>query len=60
MITADCHLHTQFSTDSEAPMKSMIEAAIASIEAIYDWRAFQREELAGDGADSDGQAGAQA
>lgn len=28
MITADCHLHTQFSTDSEAPMKSMIEAAI--------------------------------
>ena len=42
------------------PDLSMIEAAIASIEAIYDWRAFQREELAGDGADSDGQAGAQA
>ena len=42
------------------PDLSMIEAAIASIEAIYDWRAFQREELAEDGADSDGQAGAQA
>ena len=28
MITADCHLHTQFSTDSEASMESMIEAAI--------------------------------
>lgn len=42
------------------PDLSMIEAAIASIEAIYDWRAFQREELTGDGADSDGQAGAQA
>lgn len=42
------------------PDLSMIEAAIASIEAIYDWRAFQREELSVDENASDTQTGEQA
>ena len=28
MITSDCHLHTEFSADSEAPVREMIEEAI--------------------------------
>lgn len=28
MIVSDCHLHTEFSTDSEAPVRSMIEEAL--------------------------------
>lgn len=28
MIQSDCHMHTEFSTDSEAPVRTMIEAAI--------------------------------
>lgn len=34
------------------PDASMLEAAIASIEAIYDWRAFQEEAAAGGGCTS--------
>ena len=34
------------------PDASMLEAAIASIEAIYDWRAFQEETAAGGGCTS--------
>ena len=28
MITADCHLHTSFSTDSDAPMEAMLASAV--------------------------------
>lgn len=28
MIQSDCHMHTEFSTDSEAPVRSMIEGAL--------------------------------
>ena len=28
MITADCHMHSAFSADSEAPMETMILSAI--------------------------------
>ena len=28
MIQSDCHMHTEFSSDSEAPVRSMIEGAI--------------------------------
>lgn len=28
MIQSDCHMHTEFSTDSEAPMRSMIDGAL--------------------------------
>lgn len=29
MIRSDCHMHTEFSTDSEAPVRAMAEAALA-------------------------------
>lgn len=29
MIRCDCHMHTEFSTDSEAPVRDMVEAALA-------------------------------
>lgn len=29
MIRCDCHMHTEFSTDSEAPVNEMIEAALS-------------------------------
>ena len=29
MLLADCHMHSLFSTDSEAPMEEMVEAAAA-------------------------------
>ena len=28
MIQSDCHMQTEFCTDSEAPVRTMIEAAI--------------------------------
>ena len=28
MIQSDCHMHTEFSSDSETPVRSMIEGAI--------------------------------
>ena len=35
MIRSDCHMHTEFSTDSEAPVRAMAEAALArGLEAI--------------------------
>lgn len=29
MITSDCHMHTEFSTDSDTPVRDMVEGAIA-------------------------------
>lgn len=29
MIRSDCHMHTEFSTDSEAPVRAMADAALA-------------------------------
>ena len=45
MIQSDCHMHTEFSTDSEAPVRTMIEAAIQTCEKFTDRQKSYRQEV---------------